>query len=82
MDREHLANTALAMLITLTTWALWSVGEGRVDAYISAFTVEYLAVKSVLRPRKLFKDLVAVILVLIFTFIVAIKVYEVLSGVR
>ncbi len=63
----------------MSAWALWSVGEGRLDAYVSLYTVEYLAVKSVLRPRRLLGDPVAVALVAVFAAIVAVKVLEVLG---
>ncbi len=65
--------------MALTVWALWSVGEARLDAYVSLFTVEYLAVKSALRPRRLLGDPVAVALVAVFSAIVAARVLEVLG---
>jgi len=79
VEREHLANTLLAFMIFTTFWALYSLGEGRVDAYISMYALEYFVVKAVLRPRRATRDYLAVALFVAFAVAVALRVLEVLG---
>ncbi len=79
MERDHLANTVLALMVFLTFWALYSLGEGRVDAYVSMYTLEYFVVKAVFRPRRVGRDYLAVVLFAVFVVIVAFRVLEVLG---
>ena len=79
MSRSYLANVVLALLITLTTWALWSVGEHRVDVYIAMFVLTYVVTKAILRPRRRGLDVLLLILIATFFVIVSIRVYQVLT---
>ncbi len=79
MERDHLANTVLALMVFLTFWALYSLGEGRVDAYVSMYTLEYFVVKAVFRPRRVGRDYLAIALFAVFIVIVAFRVLEVLG---
>ena len=78
MDRSYVANTILALLITLTVWGLWSIGETRIDAYLTFFVLEYTIVKTILRPRRAGLDWLFVLLLMIFFTCVGFRVYEVL----
>jgi uncharacterized membrane protein YidH (DUF202 family) len=78
ISRDHLANTVLAMFIAITTYALWSLSEKRFDLYISMYTLEYIIVKAVFRPRRVIMDVLAVGLIIVFFAIVSIRIYEVL----
>ena len=79
MERSLLANILLALAVTVTTWALWSLGESRVDAYTSLYALEYTIVKAVLRPRKLTYDIPWLILLTLFTVTVAYRIAGVLG---
>lgn len=79
MEREHLANTVLAAMVFLTFWALYSLGEGRVDAYVSMYALEYFAVKALFRPRRVTRDFLAVALFAAFAVAVAYRVLRVLG---
>ncbi len=78
MDRSYVANTILALLITLTVWGLWSIGETSIDAYLAFFVLEYTIVKTILRPRRAGLDWLFVLLLMIFFTCVGFRVYEVL----
>lgn len=79
VNRSFISNTLLAALITLTVWALWSLGESRIDAYISLYVLEYAVVKAVLRPRRAGLDWLLLVLIVAFSIIVGFRVYEVLT---
>lgn len=79
MDRGMLSNTVLAMLVTLTVTSLWALGESRFDAYVSIYALNYMIVKSVLRPRRKAPDFLAISLLLAFSVAVALRVLEVLG---
>ena len=79
VERSMLFNTLLAAFITISTSFLWAVGESRADAYISLYTLEYLVLKAVLRPKKIARDYIAVALVITFSIFIAKRVLEVLG---
>jgi hypothetical protein len=78
ISKDHLSNTLLIIMITLTTWAFWGIGEHRLDVYISMFVLEYLIIKMMLRPRRIFIDILQIGLLIIFLIFVSIRIYEVL----
>ena len=78
ISRDHLFNTLYISMTTLTVWALWSVRENRLDLYISMFVLEYLVLKMIIRPRRLFIDVLAIGLFITFLIFVSIRIYEVL----
>jgi len=78
ISRDHLLNTLYMSMVTLTVWALWSVRENRLDVYISMFVLEYLVLKIIIRPRRLFIDVLAIGLFITFLIFVSIRIYEVL----
>ncbi|MCI4457703.1 MAG: hypothetical protein JHC19_06495 [Desulfurococcaceae archaeon] len=78
ISRDHLFNTLYMSMVTLTVWALWSVRENRLDVYISMFVLEYLVLKMIIRPRRLFIDVLAISLFIVFLIFVSIRIYEVL----
>jgi hypothetical protein len=78
ISRDHLFNTLYMSMTTLTVWALWSVRENRLDVYISMFVLEYLVLKMIIRPRRLFIDVLAIGLFITFLIFVSIRIYEVL----
>jgi len=80
LEREHLANTILALMVFATFWALHSLGEGRVDAYICMYTLEYLIVKALFRPRRATRDYLAAALLAAFAVAVAFRILEVLGA--
>ena len=85
MDRHILFVLLLAVFFLFTVVIFATIGEGRLDVCISVFTIEYLVLVEILRPRRRFMtalglDPVALGLVVIFGFIVTRKVLEILVG--
>jgi hypothetical protein len=78
MNKNYLANTFFTVMVMLTSSIFWILGETRVDAYFSMYTLEYFVVKALLNPRRLYKDFLAFVLLAIFAVIVGYRVYEVL----
>ena len=78
ISRDYIANTTYSFFVVLTTAVLWSLNEYRFDAYISLFTLEYLIVKTIFRPRRVFIDLLAATLVVIFFIFVSLRIYLIL----
>ncbi len=79
MERDHIANIILTIMMLTTFSTLYSLGEGRVDAYISMYTLEYFIIKALLKPRRITRDYLAIALFIAFTIIVAIRVMQVLG---
>jgi len=85
MDRHILFLILLAAFFFFTVAIFAAAGENRLDVYVSVFTIEYLALVEILRPRrKLFTPLridpVALGLFVIFCIIVTKKVVDILTG--
>jgi len=83
MDRHILFVLLLAVFFLFTVVILAAMGQTRLDVYISVFTIEYLVLVEILRPRRRFMtslglDPVALGLVIIFGLIVTRKVLEIL----
>lgn len=80
MDKNIFFNMVLAFMMFVTVPSLAALGEHRLDVYVCMFTLEYFIALAVLRPRRRFKDVLALTLLIAFTVIVSIKVFEVLIG--
>ncbi|MEM3070948.1 MAG: hypothetical protein QW638_08660 [Candidatus Bathyarchaeia archaeon] len=78
LDRNILFNIILGAMIIITAPALAALGEARLDAYISLYTLEYFAALAILRPRRRFRDFIAIALFIAFSIIVALRVLEIL----
>ena len=78
MNKNLLFNLVLGGMIALTVPILGAVGETRLDAYVSMFTLEYFIATAILRPRRRIKDILALILLIIFSLIVGFRVAEIL----
>jgi len=78
MNKNLMSNLVLGALIFLTVAILGDLGEMRLDAYLSMFTLEYFIVLAVLRPRRRTKDFLAFVLLAIFFIIVGVRVAEIL----
>jgi len=78
MNKNLLFNVVLGGMIILTVPILGALGETRLDAYVSMFTLEYFIATAILRPRRRIKDILALILLIIFFFIVGVRVAEIL----
>jgi len=84
LDRHILFIVLFAAFLFFTVGIFVGVGEQRLDVYISVFTIEYLALVEILRPRRklltfLRIDPVALGLFIVFCIIVARKVVEILA---
>lgn len=78
MDRQNLYLTALAVLNTVAVSALAALNEVRLDVYVSVFTLIYFALTAIFRPRRRTWDFLAAVLLIVFAYIVAIRVLEIL----
>jgi len=78
LERNLLSNVILSTLMLFTVPILWSLGEFRLDVYISIFTLEYFTVKAIFNPRRLSKDVVAAALLIAFAIIVSYRIIQVL----
>lgn len=79
--RSYVANTLFALAVAIITWALWSLGESRVDAYVAVYTLAYTVIKSLLEPRRAPLDIPWLILLAMFTVAVTYRIAEVLGWV-
>jgi len=77
MNKNLLFNLVLGGMIALTVPILGALGETRLDAYVSMFTLEYFIATAILRPRRRIKDILALILLIIFSLIVGFRVAEI-----
>jgi hypothetical protein len=68
----------LASLTAAAASILAALGENRLDAYVSVFTLIYFALTAIFRPRRRTLDFLALTLLAAFSYIVAVRVLEVL----
>ena len=78
MDKQKQYLVSLGLLMYSTVVVLAALGESRLDVYVSLFTVEYFASSALFQPRRKFLDIVGGVLFLVFCFIVALKVWEII----
>jgi len=78
MDKNVLFNIVLGFMVVFTVVILSSLGEVRLDVYISMYTLEYFTAKAVLRPRRRFFDILGLMLLVMFLLIVCFRVWEIL----
>lgn len=78
--KDRIFNASLAALYSLTVSFLAALGESRFDLYLSMLTLEYLVLYALLRPSRKVMDFLALILVLSFSYFVALRIMEVLTG--
>ena len=79
MDKNILFNIVLGTMIVSTVAVLSSLGEMRLDVYVSMYTLEYFVAKAVLRPRRRFFDVLGLLLLTAFSIIVGIRVWEIIQ---
>jgi len=80
MDKNILFNIILGFMIVSTAVILSSLGEVRLDVYISMYTLEYFIAKAVLGPRRRFFDILGLALFLIFSILVCFRIWEILQA--
>lgn len=78
MDRERLYLVTLALLNTIAVAVLAALSETRLDVYVSMFALIYFASTAIFRPRKRLFDVVGLSLLVVFSYVVAMRVLEVL----
>lgn len=78
MDKHQLYIVMLCFLFLLTVVGLAVVKEQRLEVYVSLFSVSYLAASAVFRPRRRRHDIVGGALFTVFSYIVAVKILEIL----
>jgi len=75
MEQSYIANTVLAILITITTWLLWTLGELRIDMYIAMYILEYIMIKTLFKPKRRGIDVLFLALVGVFIIIVSYRLW-------
>ena len=80
MERNSLFNLLFASMVFITAASLSALGEGRLDVYLSLYTLEYFICLALLRPRRRARDPLAFTLFLAFLVAVARRVMEVLGS--
>jgi len=78
VHKNYLSSLIFSFLALFTVPILWSLGEVRLDVYISMYTLEYFVVKAIFNPRRVTRDYLAAALFIIFAVIVSYRVLEVL----
>jgi hypothetical protein len=68
----------LAGLLFAVVVILAAFNESRLDVYVSVFAVSYFATSSIFNPRRRMNDFLGLSLFLVFSFIVALRVLEIL----
>jgi hypothetical protein len=81
LDRHSLYLITLALLIVAATSVLAALNESRLDVYLAVFAIIYFALLEIFRPRRRMWDLLAAALIIAFSYIVALKVLQVLFGI-
>ncbi|MGC9069157.1 MAG: hypothetical protein ACP5IZ_09340 [Thermoprotei archaeon] len=78
MDRHTLYLITLTALITIAISTLTALNEYRLDVYISIITLIYFTTSAIFRPKKRTKDFLALTLLIIFSYFIALRIIEVL----
>ena len=73
-------NMLLSLFIVIITVSLWSLGESRIDAYIALYTLAYVVLISIIRPKRISRDYLLITLLIAFSIAVGYRIYEVLWG--
>lgn len=74
MDRQNLYLITLTLLNTIAVASLTALGEYRLDVYVSIYTLIYFTLTAIFRPRKRVWDFLSVILLIVFTYIVVMRI--------
>ena len=78
MDNQKRYIVTLEVLIFMIIISLSALGETRLDVYVSLFTVAYFVSSALFQQRKRTFDFVGGVLFVVFCFIVAQKIWEIL----
>ena len=78
MDKHRLHIYSLAFMLLAAVVALSALKETSLDVYFSFFAVNYFIDSAVFRPRRRFIDVTGISLSLIFCFIMAERIMEIL----
>ena len=78
MDKQKLHLTTLSLLLMTTVVGLAALQEARLEVYVSLFAVDYFVSTALFRPRRRWHDLVGFGLFSVFSYIVAVKIFEIL----
>jgi hypothetical protein len=78
MDKQKKYVTTLFVLLAVTSVILSALAENRLEVYLSLYTVSYFAATALFQPRKRSFDIVGTGLFLIFCYIVALKIWEII----
>jgi predicted neutral ceramidase superfamily lipid hydrolase len=77
--KDRLFNVLLSLLYAVTVYSLASLGEQRLDAYFSMLVLEYFVLYALLRPKRRHRDYIALVLIALFSVVVAFRVLEVIG---
>jgi len=77
--KDRLFNVLLSLLYAVTVYSLASLGEQRLDAYFSMLVLEYFVLYALLRPKRRHRDYIALVLIALFSVVIAFRVLEVIG---
>ena len=80
MKKDFFFIAFLAFLMPLTVSVLSGLNEGRIDVYLSLFTLEYFIGVAVFRPRRRVFDFLGIALFILFIYFVTIRVMSIIYG--
>ncbi|MEM3403472.1 MAG: hypothetical protein QXJ17_02810 [Nitrososphaeria archaeon] len=78
MDKHTIYLITLTTLFVISVPVLAALGEERLDVYTSIFTLEYFALSAIFRPRGRARGLLALALLIVFLYTVALRIIKIL----
>ena len=78
MDKQKLYITTLSLILMIIVVGLAALKEARLEVYVSLFAVGYFISTALFRPRRRWHDLVGGTLLAVFSYIVAVRIIEIL----
>ncbi len=79
MDKQKKYVLSLYILMGLTVISLSALSETRLEVFFSLFTVSYFASTAIFQPRKKNMDYVGGFLFILFCYIVAMKIWDIIK---
>ena len=78
LDKHKQYLVSIGSLMSLTVASLSALNENRLDVYVSLFAVAYFSCSALFKPRRRWFDVVGASLFMVFCYVVAVRVMEIL----
>ena len=79
LNKQNMFVVISAVLMLMSVPILAALGEERLTVFMSIFILEYFILSGIISPKRWCPDLAGALLFLIFSYIVAVKIMEVLG---